>query len=340
MNEPHNMSNIVGESTALNGVLRQVEAVGPTGATVLLLGETGTGKELIAHAIHSISARKSGPFVEANCAAMPGTLIESELFGYEKGAFTGALSRKLGRFDLAQRGTLFLDEVGDIPLDLQPKLLRMLQEREFKRLGGTGAIPADVRVIAATNRDLARMVHNHQFRMDLYYRLNVFPIRIPPLRDRREDIPLLVRNFVQKYNALFSRQVEVISAASMDRLMQWRWPGNIRELEHCIGRAVILSPGADLILPELGMDLPVEGDGAGTKTLADIEREHIVRVLCDTRGVIGGPNGAAARLGMKRTTLNARMRKLGISRADLSWGTASGGQPPLSRLSAGGMRSR
>jgi formate hydrogenlyase transcriptional activator len=317
LNELHNLSNVIGESDGLHGVLRQVQAVGPTDATVLLLGETGTGKELIARTIHLVSGRRSGPFVEASCTAVPGDLIESELFGYEKGAFTGAFSRKLGRFDLAQQGTLFLDEVGDIPLGLQAKLLRALQEREFKRLGGTQAIPADLRVVAATNCNLARMVRTRQFRMDLYYRLNVFPIMIPPLRNRREDIPLLVRHFVRKYAALFDKQIEVISAASMDCLVGWRWPGNIRELENVIERSAILSPGAELILAELGTDLPVEGVGAETKTLAEIEREHIVHVLHNTRGVIGGSKGAATRLGMKRTTLNAKMRKLGISRADL-----------------------
>jgi transcriptional regulator with GAF, ATPase, and Fis domain len=317
LKEAHNLNEIVGESAAVCTVLKQVEMVGPTNATVLLLGETGTGKDLIARAIHALSPRKGAGFIRVNCAAVPGALIESELFGYERGAFTGAHARKLGRFDLAHQGTLFLDEVGDIPSDLQPKLLRVLQEGEFERVGGTGTILTDVRVVAATNRDLAQLVRDREFRMDLYYRLNVFPVVVPPLRDRGEDIPLLVRHFMQKYAARFHKPVATVPTASMARLVRWHWPGNVRELENFIERAVILSSGSELVLPALNGEVAAESSGSAAATLEAVEREHILRVLRETRGVIGGPSGAARRLAMKRTTLNARMRKLGISRDDL-----------------------
>lgn len=321
---------IIGESAALKRVLKQVESVGPTNATVLILGETGTGKELIARAIHDLSPRRDRTFVKLNCAAIPTGLLESELFGHEKGAFTGAISQKIGRLELADQGTLFLDEVGDIPIELQPKLLRALQEKEFERLGSTRTIPVDVRLIAATNRDLARMVSERQFRSDLYYRLRVFPVTVPPLRDRAEDVPILVHYFAQKHAERMHRHIEIIPPETMDALVQWRWPGNVRELENIIERAVILSTGPVLRVPlaELAMN-PVEGarsdggengaeNGDGATTLEDAERDHIIRILRETRGIIGGPNGAASRLGLKRTTLNSKMRKLGITRDEIA----------------------
>jgi transcriptional regulator with GAF, ATPase, and Fis domain len=303
---------IVGRSAALKRVLGQVESVAPTDATVLILGETGTGKELIARAIHRMSSREGHPFVTLNCAAIPTGLLESELFGYERGAFTGALSRKIGRFEMAHQGTLFLDEVGDIPLDLQPKLLRALQEKEFERLGGTRTIPIDVRLLAATNRDLTQMMRDRLFRSDLYYRLKVFPITVPPLREHSEDIPLLVRHFTQKYASQMKRKVEAISSQTMQALANWSWPGNVRELENFIERSVILSPGTTLRAPlaELQADVVQSADG----TLAEMEREYIIHALRKTGGVI---SAAASRLGVPRTTLNALMRKLGIARKDL-----------------------
>ncbi|MEJ2007263.1 MAG: sigma 54-interacting transcriptional regulator [Acidobacteriota bacterium] len=311
---------IIGESPVLRRVLKQVESVGPTNATVLILGETGTGKELIARAIHDLSPRRDRTFVKLNCAAIPTGLLESELFGHEKGAFTGAISQKIGRLELADKGTLFLDEVGDIPLELQPKLLRALQEKEFERLGSTRTIPVDVRLIAATNRDLAKMVADRQFRSDLYYRLRVFPVTVPPLRERVEDIPILVRYFAQKHAERMHRRIEIIPPETMEALAKWRWPGNVRELENIIERAVILSPGPVLRVPLAELELnPTEGDnGDGATTLEDAERDHIVRMLRETRGIIGGPNGAAARLGLKRTTLNSKMRKLGITREEIA----------------------
>jgi formate hydrogenlyase transcriptional activator len=306
-----NFSEMVGESAAFKRVLKQIETVAPTDATVLILGETGTGKELIARAIHEFSRRRERTFVKLNCAAIPTGLLESELFGHERGAFTGAIALRIGRLELANGGTLFLDEIGDIPLELQPKLLRALQEHEFERLGSTRTIRVDVRLIAATNRDLAQMVGDRTFRSDLYYRLNVFPILVPALRDRADDIPILVRYFAQKHARRMSRHVESIPSEVMAALTRYPWPGNVRELENLIERAVILSPGPVLRIPDL------EGAGpapAPSQTLADTEREHITRTLRETGWILGGPNGAAARLGMKRTTLQSRMKKLGIEK--------------------------
>jgi formate hydrogenlyase transcriptional activator len=307
-------SEIVGQSAALCRVLKQVETVAPTDSTVLIHGETGTGKELIARAIHNLSLRCSKPFVKINCVAIPTGLLESELFGHEKGAFTGAIAQRIGRFEFANGGTLFLDEIGDIPLELQPKLLRVLQEQEFERLGSTRTIHVDVRLVAATNSDLAQMVSQKQFRSDLYYRLNVFPIVIPPLRDRREDIPLLVSYFAQKYARRMKKRIDTIPTEVMNALSEYHWPGNVRELENIIERAVILSQGTDLhvSLPELKA---AAREGAQPVTsLEAAEREHIVRALQAANWVIGGPTGAAAKLGMKRTTLQSKMQKLGISR--------------------------
>jgi formate hydrogenlyase transcriptional activator len=303
---------IVGQSTALRHVLQLVETVAPSDSTVLLLGETGTGKELIARAIHERSRRRDRTLVKLNCAAIPTGLLESELFGHEKGAFTGAVSQKVGRLELADRGTLFLDEVGDIPLELQPKLLRALQDREFERLGNSRTMKVDMRLVAATNRDLEKMVANHEFRSDLYYRLNVFPIRIPPLRERPEDIPLLVRYFAQKYAHRMEKQIESIPAAAIRKLTRWHWPGNIRELENFIERAVILTRGAALEVPltELKTDLPLPAPAAGTREWN--EREEITRILKQVGGRVGGADGAAARMGIKRTTLISRMKKLGL----------------------------
>jgi formate hydrogenlyase transcriptional activator len=306
----HNFEEVVGESAALKRALNEVETVSPTDSTVLVLGETGTGKEMIARAIHDLSRRREGTFVKINCAAIPTGLLESELFGHEKGAFTGAIAQKLGRFELAHRGTIFLDEVGDIPLELQPKLLRVLQEKEFERLGGTRTLRVDVRLVAATNRNLAQMVEENQFRRDLYYRLSVFPIMIPPLRERRDDIPLLVRYFVQKHARQMDRRIETISAEEMDELVRYHWPGNVRELQNLIERAVILSPGPELRVPLA--ELKQRSESASSLTLEAAEREHIVRVLRETNGVVGGPRGAAARLGLKRTTLQSKLQRLGI----------------------------
>jgi len=312
----YTFEEIVGESPALKRVLSQVETVAATDSSVLVLGETGTGKEVIARAIHDLSPRRERTFVKVNCAAIPTGLLESELFGHEKGAFTGAIAQKVGRFELAHRGTLFLDEVGDIPLELQPKLLRVLQEKEFERLGSTRTLHVDVRVVAATNRDLTQMVEDRQFRSDLYYRLNVFPIVVPPLRDRSEDIPLLVRYFAQKHARRMDRRIETIPTEEMEALTRYHWPGNVRELENLIERAVILSRGPALHVPlpedRLSGDLSV----ASPVTLEAAERDHILRALRDTNWVIAGTNGAAARLGMKRTTLQSRMNKLGVFRPD------------------------
>jgi formate hydrogenlyase transcriptional activator len=316
----YNFEEIIGESAALKRVLKQVETVAPTDATVLILGETGTGKELIARVIHNLSGRRERTFVKLNCAAIPSGLLESELFGHEKGAFTGAISQKIGRLELAHRGTLFLDEVGDIPLELQPKLLRALQEKEFERLGSTRTIPVDVRLIAATNRDLAQMVKAGQFRSDLYYRLRVFPIQVAPLRERRSDIPVLAYHFVEKHARRMNKRIEVIPSEVMEALERWPWPGNIRELENFIERAVILSPGTVLRAPLSELTLPDESAPkvpGNVSTLEAAEREHILQALREAKGVIAGPKGAAARLGLKRTTLNAKMRKLGITRKDI-----------------------
>jgi formate hydrogenlyase transcriptional activator len=310
----HDFEEIVGESPAWIRVLREVETVAPTDSTVLIRGESGTGKELIARAIHHLSHRRHRTFVKINCAAIPTGLLESELFGHEKGAFTGAIAQKIGRFELAHGGTLFLDEIGDIPLELQPKLLRVLQEREFERLGGARTIHVDVRLVTATNRDLHQMVNAREFRQDLFYRVHVFPILLPPLRERPEDIPLLVRYFAQKYARRMDKRIETIPAEAMDALVRWPWPGNVRELENLIERAVILSRGAVLQVPMGELRQASELMGASS-TLAAAEREHILRVLRETDWVIGGPQGAATRLGMKRTTLQSKMRKLGIVRA-------------------------
>jgi formate hydrogenlyase transcriptional activator len=301
---------IVGQSRALKAVLKQVETVAPTESTVLILGETGSGKELVARAIHDLSSRRQGTFVKLNCAAIPTGLLESEMFGHEKGAFTGAIAQRIGRFELAHRGTMFLDEVGEIPLELQTKLLRVLQEREFERLGSSRTIRTDARLVAATNRDLAAMVEERLFRADLYYRLNVFPITVPPLRDRPEDIPLLVRYFVQQYARRMNRRILTIPAQSMQALERYHWPGNIRELQNFIERAVIISPGPVLQAPV--RELKRGGTAAGAVTLEAAEREAIRRALRDSAGRVGGQRGAAARLGMKRTTLQSKMRKLGI----------------------------
>jgi formate hydrogenlyase transcriptional activator len=300
---------IVGSSTAMKRVMRQVEMVAPTDATVLIMGETGTGKELIARATHNISPRRNLPFITLNCAAIPSGLLESELFGYERGAFTGALSQKIGRFEMANRGTLFLDEVGDIPLELQPKLLRALQEKSFERLGGTKTIAIDVRLVAATNRDLTQMMGQKLFRSDLYYRLKVFPITTPPLRDRPEAIPVLARYFTKKYAAKMNREITKIPAETMRALVSWPWPGNVRELENLIERAVISSSGSTLRAPLA--ELVVAGDATGGITLEEVEREHILKVLRNTNGVV---TAAATQLGLHRTTLTALMRRLGISR--------------------------
>ena len=313
----HNFAAIVGRSAALQRVLREVEVVSPTDSGVLIQGETGTGKELIARAIHEMSARGDRPFIKLNCAAIPSGLLESELFGHEKGAFTGAIMRKAGRFEVADKGTLFLDEVGDIPLEVQSKLLRVLQEQEFERLGSTRTQQVDVRVIAATHRDLKQMVKDGQFRSDLFYRLHVFPLLVPPLRDRREDIPMLVRHYVDKYAKRMNRCIETIPSRAMEILTSYPWPGNVRELQNFIERAVILSPGGTLRPPldELRRtSVPNPNPSSSSKmcTLEEMEREHVLQAIRDSNWVIGGPNGAAARLGMKRTTLTYRIRKLKI----------------------------
>jgi len=307
-----NFEEIVGSSAAMKRVMGQVEVVAPTDATVLILGETGTGKELIARAIHRMSPRRNLPFISLNCAAIPTGLLESELFGYERGAFTGALGQKIGRFEMAHRGTLFLDEVGDIPLDLQPKLLRALQEKSFERLGGTRTIPIDVRLVAATNRNLTQMMGDKLFRSDLYYRLKVFPIVTPPLRDHAEDIPSLARHFTKKYAAKMDRAIDKIPSETMKALESWSWPGNVRELENFIERSVILSRGPNLRAPL--SELRADGETTSGSTLEEVERDHILRVFRESAGVV---STAATRLGMPRTTLNAMMKKLGISRADL-----------------------
>jgi formate hydrogenlyase transcriptional activator len=312
-----NFEEIIGNSAVLRRVLGQVEAVAPTNSTVLIEGETGSGKELIARAVHNLSQRRQHPFVKINCAAIPTGLLESELFGHEKGAFTGAISQRIGRFELASQGTIFLDEISEIPLELQPKLLRVLQEREFERLGSSRTLRTGARLIAATNRDLSAMVDEQRFRSDLFYRLNVFPIHVPPLRERKEDIPFLVRHFAQHFARNMTKKIDTISAETMSTLVSYPWPGNIRELQNVIERAVILSRGP--VLRVSLADLKAKGPDAnsstnGAMTLEDIERRHILSVLEQTNWVFAGPNGAAARLGMKRPTLQFRMQKLGIVR--------------------------
>jgi formate hydrogenlyase transcriptional activator len=307
---------IVGQSAVLRNVLRLVDTVATGNSTVLLLGETGTGKELVARAIHNRSRRRNRTLVKLNCAAIPSGLLESELFGHERGAFTGAVTQKVGRLELADQGSLFLDEIGDIPLELQPKLLRVLQEQEFERLGSTRTKKVDVRIVAATHCDLEEMILEKQFRSDLYYRLNVFPICIPPLRERPEDIPLLVRHFVQEAARRMNKTIDAIPSATMEALSQYRWPGNIRELENVIERAVILSPSSVLRVPLGDLRSRISpGHGSGKPhTIADVEREHIRAVLKETRWVLSGPRGAATRLGLNRSTLYFRMKKLGIVR--------------------------
>jgi formate hydrogenlyase transcriptional activator len=307
---------ILGMSPALEAVLEQVEQVAPTDSTVLIQGETGTGKELIARAVHNLSSRCGRPFIKLNCAAIPFDLLESELFGHEKGAFTGAIAQKIGRFEMADKGTLFLDEVGDIPPALQPKLLRVLQEQEFERLGSNRTHQVDVRLVAATNRNLVDMVKRNEFRSDLYYRLNVFPIPLPPLRARREDIPALVEHFVEIYARRMGKQIDQISSETMSELASYAWPGNIRELQNFIERSVILSTGNVLQAPFASLKAAATTEAQEAVTLEEAERNHIRKTLDQTRWVVSGPNGAAARLGIKRSTLYFRMQKLGISRSN------------------------
>jgi formate hydrogenlyase transcriptional activator len=313
---PRRFEQIIGNSPALESVLEQVEQVAPTDSSVLIQGETGTGKELVARAIHNLSARCGRPFVKLNCAAIPFDLLESELFGHERGAFTGAIAQKVGRFEIADKGTLFLDEVGDIPAALQPKLLRVLQEQEFERLGSTRTHRVDVRLVAATNRNLADMVKRNQFRSDLYYRLNVFPISLPPLRARHEDIPALVEHFVEIYARRMDKQIDQIPPETMSAFSSYQWPGNIRELQNFIERSVILSSGSVLCSPLESLRAAADTESLEAVTLEDAEREHIRKILEQTKWVVAGPKGAAARLGIKRSTLYFRMQKLGISRTN------------------------
>jgi len=321
-----NFAQIVGKSASLRRVLKQVETVAPTDSTVLIYGETGTGKELIARAIHDLSPRRSKPFVKLNCAAIPTGLLESELFGHEKGAFTGAIAQRIGRFEVANGGTIFLDEIGEIPLELQTKLLRVLQEREFERLGSSRTLRTDARLIAATNRELEAMVSDQKFRSDLFFRLNVFPVQVPALRERQVDIPVLVRHFTQQFSRRMNRVIETIPSAAMDALCRYHWPGNIRELQNVIERAVIISPGpvlsvdvSDLKFPKAGP--PAEKPASLKSTnralhnvLEETERQQILKALKECNWVVAGPNGAAAHLAMKRSTLQLRMQRLGIAR--------------------------
>ena len=317
---------IIGASPALEAVLQQVECVAPTDSTVLIEGETGTGKELIARAVHNLSMRCGRPFIKLNCAAIPFDLLESELFGHERGAFTGAIAQRTGRFELADKGTLLLDEVGDIPLGLQPKLLRVLQEHELERLGGSRTHRVDVRLVAATNQNLASMVERNQFREDLYYRLNVFPIHVPPLRERREDIRLLAEHFVRHFSQRMNKNIATIPSETMQAFLTYNWPGNIRELQNVLERAVILSPGPELKaqVPSLNVRVPTP-QNSNHQTLQQAERTHILAILNDTNWVLSGPNGAAIRLGMNRSTLQFRMKKLGIARPSVEY------QPDVAR---------
>jgi len=313
----HNNGNMVGEGAAFQSILNSIQIVAPTDATVLILGETGTGKELVARAIHELSSRKKGSFVKVNCAAIPSSLLESELFGHEKGSFTGAVAQKIGRFELAHGGTLFLDEIGEMPLDLQPKLLRAIQDQEFERLGGNRTIRTDVRFVAATNRNLKAMIDENRFRMDLYYRLHVFPLEVPSLRERREDIPLLIRYFVQKHAQRMGRKIERIPTRALEALTNYDWPGNIRELQNVIERSVILSTGSELhvAMPEFNSTgAPVRLHDRPSNISEAAERARILQALKEANGMVGGPNGAAARLGLARTTLQSRMRKYNIGR--------------------------
>jgi formate hydrogenlyase transcriptional activator len=317
-----NFEGIIGRSDAMNWLCKQIKIVAPTGSTTLILGETGTGKERIARAIHGLSQRSDRPFIKVNCAAIPAALIESELFGHERGAFTGAINRRIGRFEMADTGTLFLDEIGDIPLELQPKLLRVLQEQEFERVGNTQTTRVNVRIVAATSRELPRMVAAREFRADLYYRLNVFPLRVPALRERAEDIPLMIRHFVELYASRMDKPIVIIPPETMAGLSRYSWPGNVRELQNVIERAVILSTGKVLHSPLDELEQSVEtidsayqNDDGELRTFDDAAREHIVKALAATNWVLGGPKGAGARLGLRRTTLMAKMQKLGISRA-------------------------
>jgi formate hydrogenlyase transcriptional activator len=314
--DPRRFEQIIGKSPALESVLEQVEQVAPTDSTVLIQGETGTGKELIARAIHNLSARCGRPFIKLNCAAIPFDLLESELFGHERGAFTGAIAQKVGRFELADKGTLFLDEVGDIPPALQPKLLRVLQEQEFERLGSTRTQQVNIRLVAATNRNLAEMVKRNEFRSDLYYRLNVFPIPLPPLRARRDDIPALVEHFVELYSRRMDKPIDQIAPDTMSALTSYPWPGNIRELQNFIERSVIMTSGNVLQPPLATLQSSTGAESLGAVTLEDAERDHIRKILEQTHWVVAGPNGAAARLGIKRSTLYFRMQKLGITRSN------------------------
>lgn len=312
----HGFEDIIGDSDALKQVLKQVEVVAPTDSTVLIQGETGTGKELIARAIHRLSSRNERTFVKLNCAAIPTGLLESELFGHERGAFTGAITQKAGRFELADKGTIFLDEVGEIPLELQSKLLRVLQEQEFERLGSTKTIRVNVRLIAATNRDLRAMVEAKQFRSDLYYRLNVFPVTVPPLRERREDIPTLVRYFTQHYAGRMKKNIQAVPAKTLEILSHYAWPGNVRELENLVERSVILTQGTDLQVPISELQTTSDSTSSSMTALEEAERDHILRALQEAKWVVGGASGAAARLGVKRTTLQSKMQKFGIIRPE------------------------
>jgi formate hydrogenlyase transcriptional activator len=311
-----NIGNMVGGSAAFRTVLKSVQIVAPTDSTVLILGETGTGKELVARAIHDVSRRSKGSFVKVNCAAIPASLLESELFGHEKGSFTGAVAQKLGRFELAHNGTLFLDEIGEMPLELQPKLLRAIQDQEFERVGGTRTIRTNARLVAATNRDLKAMVDESKFRSDLYYRLHVFPLSVPTLRERREDIPLLVRYFVQKHAQRMGRRIETIPSQALDALTNYDWPGNIRELQNVIERSVILTDGPELrvAMPEFNSKPGAAAHRQGSNVSEVSERARILEALKEANGLVGGPDGAAARLGLKRTTLQSRMHKYNIAR--------------------------